>query len=78
MFTKLTNFTLLSKKAQNEWSLVESKLQQFKSDERMRLLGALKSYNDSLTERANLIEKNQKMSRHNEELRMLLNLNRQE
>ena len=64
--------------AVNEWSIVESKLEQFKSDERMRLLAALKSYNDWLTERANLLEKNKKMSRHNNELRMLLNINRQE
>ena len=68
----------LATTAVNEWSIVESKLEQFKSDERIRLLTALKSYNDSLTERANLLEKNQKMSRHNEELKMLLNINRPE
>ena len=68
----------LATTAVNEWSIVESKLEQFKSDERIRLLTALKSYNDSLTERANLLEKNQKMSRHNNELKMLLNINRQD
>mgnify|MGYP001468997585 CR=1 FL=1 len=68
----------LATTAVNEWSIVESKLEQFKSDERIRLLTALKSYNDSLTERANLLEKNQKMSRHNDELKMLLNINRQD
>jgi hypothetical protein len=35
---------------------------------------ALRTYNDSLTERANLLDKNQRMARHNEELRLLLNL----
>ena len=68
----------LATTAVNEWSLVESKLDSFKSDERQRLLTALKSYNDGLTERANLLEKNKKMARHNEELKMLLNINRQE
>ena len=58
----------------NEWSLVESKLNKFKSDERLRLLTALKNYNESLTERASLLDKNQRMGRHNAELRMLLNL----
>ena len=58
----------------NEWSLVESKLNKFKSDERLRLLTALKNYNESLTERASLLDRNQRMGRHNAELRMLLNL----
>ena len=62
----------------NEWSLVESKLQKFKSEDRMRLLDALKAYNDALTERANLLDKNQKMKRHNNELKMLLNIHRHE
>lgn len=58
----------------NEWSLVESKLNNFKGEERLRLLTALKNYNESLTERACLLDKNQRMARHNAELRMLLNL----
>ena len=58
----------------NEWSLVETKLAQFKSEDRMRLLTALKNYNDSLMERANLLEKNSRLSRHNSELKMLLNI----
>lgn len=64
--------------AMNEWALVESKLDRFKSEDRLRLLAALKTYNDSLTERSNLLEKNKKMARHNAELRMLLNINQQE
>ena len=63
----------LATTAVNEWSIVESKLEQFKMDERIGLLTALISYNDSLTERANLLEKNQKMSRHIDELKMFLN-----
>ena len=58
----------------NEWSLVESKLNNFKSAERLRLLAALKNYNESLTERSCLLDKNLRMARHNAELRMLLNL----
>ena len=57
---------------------MESKLDKFKSEDRMRLLSALKIYNNALTERANLVDKNQKMARHNAELRMLLNINRHE
>lgn len=59
----------------NEWSLVQARLEQFKSEDRLRLAAALKSYNDSLTERASLVDKNKRLARHNEELKMLLNIN---
>ena len=54
--------------------LVEGKLAQFKSEERIRLLTALKNYNEALMERATLLDKNSRLSRHNAELKMLLNL----
>ena len=54
--------------------LVEGKLAQFKSEERIRLLTALKNYNEALMERATSLDKNSRLSRHNAELKMLLNL----
>ena len=49
-------------------------LAQFKSEDRMRLLTALKNYNESLMERSTLLEKNTRLATHNEELKMLLNM----
>ena len=47
---------------------------QFKSEDRMRLLTALKNYNESLMERSTLLDKNTRLATHNEELKMLLNM----
>lgn len=58
--------------ARNEWVLVAERLRQFQSEDRKRLLAALKHYNQALNERAELLDKNRKMARHNSELKLLL------
>ncbi len=50
-------------------------MSQFQTEDRLRLLDALKTYYATLSDRALLFEKNKRMARHNQELRLLLNIN---
>ena len=55
-----------------EWSMLQEKIQQFQSTDRLNLLDILKSYHQVLNERSNLLSSNLKIKMLNEELRMLL------
>lgn len=74
VWTKIYIFNLgnLDTVEKTEWSLLNEKIQQFQSEDRLSLLDILKDYHHVLNERSNLLGSNLKMKMLNDELRTLL------
>ena len=56
----------------SEWEVLKERIGVFSSPDRMQLLEELKRYQQALVERSELLARNARMRRHNQELAMIL------